>query len=106
MSEPVEPSDAHIREPRDDQGPRVPGLWRGKVAIGPDFDAPLPEWPISAEGTEIREYRVKLLKQGDDQVILIPPEFEFPCEDVVLRKEGDRLILEPKPSPTPEETEF
>ncbi|MBB6250121.1 type II toxin-antitoxin system Phd/YefM family antitoxin [Nitrospirillum iridis] len=25
------------------EGPRVPGLWKGKIEIGPDFDAPLPE---------------------------------------------------------------
>ena len=24
--------------------PRKPGIWRGKVVIGPDFDDPLPEF--------------------------------------------------------------
>ncbi len=24
--------------------PRVPGLWKGRVKIAPDFDAPLPEF--------------------------------------------------------------
>jgi antitoxin VapB len=30
-------------------------------------------------------------------VVRIPREFEFPREDAVMRKEGDRLIIEPAP---------
>ncbi len=41
------------------------------------------------------ERRVKLLRDGLDQVIEIPEEFELPGEDVVIRKDGDRLIIEP-----------
>lgn len=26
------------------QEPRRPGLWKGRVSIGPDFDEPLPEF--------------------------------------------------------------
>jgi prevent-host-death family protein len=29
---------------RTRQEPRRPGLWKGKVFIGPDFDEPLPEF--------------------------------------------------------------
>jgi antitoxin VapB len=29
--------------------------------------------------------------------VRIPREFEFPGEDAVMRKEGDRLIIEPAP---------
>lgn len=28
--------------------PRRPGAWRGRVVIGPDFDAPLPEEVLAA----------------------------------------------------------
>lgn len=28
--------------------PRRPGAWKGRVVIGPDFDAPLPEELLSA----------------------------------------------------------
>ena len=28
--------------------PRKPGAWRGRVVIGPDFDAPLPEEVLAA----------------------------------------------------------
>ena len=28
----------------------------------------------------------------------IPREFEFPGEDAIMRKEGDRLVIEPAPA--------
>jgi prevent-host-death family protein len=34
---------AEIR-PLQKRGPRIPGLDRGKILIGPDFDDPLPEF--------------------------------------------------------------
>ncbi len=39
--------------------------------------------------------RVKLFKSGRNQAVRIPREFELPGEDVIMRKEGDRLIIEP-----------
>ena len=41
--------------------------------------------------------RVKLFKNGRNQAVRIPREFELPGEDAVMRKEGDRLIIEPAP---------
>jgi antitoxin VapB len=41
------------------------------------------------------ERHVKLFKNGRNQAVRIPREFEFPGEDAVMRKEGDRLIIEP-----------
>ena len=43
------------------------------------------------------ERRVKLFKNGRNQAVRIPREFEFRGEDAVMRKEGDRLIIEPAP---------
>lgn len=40
--------------------------------------------------------RIKLFRIGADQVLEIPPEFELPGDEAVIRKEGDRLILEPR----------
>ncbi len=40
---------------------------------------------------------VKLFKNGRSQAVRIPREFELPGEDAVIRKEGDRLIIEPSP---------
>ena len=41
------------------------------------------------------ERRVKLFKNGRNQAVRIPREFELPGEEAVMRKEGDRLIIEP-----------
>lgn len=38
---------------------------------------------------------VYLLRNGQDQVLTIPREFALPGTEVLLRKEGDRLIIEP-----------
>lgn len=41
---------------------------------------------------------MKLFKNGRNQAVRIPREFELPGEDAVMRKEGTRLILEPAPA--------
>jgi len=41
--------------------------------------------------------RVKLFKIGRDQAARIPREFELPGDEAIMRKEGDRLIIEPTP---------
>ena len=41
------------------------------------------------------ERRVKIFKNGRNQAVRIPREFEFAGEDAVMRKEGERLIIEP-----------
>lgn len=38
---------------------------------------------------------VKLFRNGRNQAVRIPREFELPGEDAVIRKEGDKLIIEP-----------
>jgi len=43
------------------------------------------------------ERRVKLFKNGRNQAVRIPREFELPGTDAIMRKEGDRLIIEPTP---------
>ncbi len=43
------------------------------------------------------ERHVKLFKNGRNQAVRIPREFELPGEDALIRKEGDRLIIEPTP---------
>jgi antitoxin VapB len=40
---------------------------------------------------------VKLFKNGRNQALRIPREFELPGEDAIIRREGDRLIIEPAP---------
>lgn len=41
---------------------------------------------------------VKLFKNGRNQAIRIPREFELPGEDAIMHKDGDRLIIEPAPA--------
>ncbi len=41
--------------------------------------------------------RVKLFRNGRNQAVRIPREFELSGEEAILRKEGDRLIIEPAP---------
>jgi antitoxin VapB len=43
------------------------------------------------------ERHVKLFRNGRNQAVRIPREFELPGEDAVMRKEGDRLVIEPAP---------
>ncbi len=43
------------------------------------------------------ERRVKLFRNGRHQALRIPRGFELPGNDVVMRKEGERLIVEPAP---------
>ena len=40
---------------------------------------------------------VKLFTNGRNQAVRIPREFELPGEDAIMRKEGNRLIIEPVP---------
>lgn len=37
----------------------------------------------------------KLFRNGRSQAVRIPREFEFPGKDVVIRKQGNKLIIEP-----------
>lgn len=41
------------------------------------------------------EHIVQLFHNGTHQALNIPPEFELPGDRVVMRKDGDRLIIEP-----------
>ena len=43
--------------------------------------------------THVRQVRV--FRNGRNQAVRIPREFEFPGEEAIMRKDGDRLILEP-----------
>ena len=41
------------------------------------------------------ERRVRLFRNGRNQALRIPREFEMEGNEAMLRKEGDRLIVEP-----------
>jgi antitoxin VapB len=41
------------------------------------------------------ERHVTLFRNGRNQAVRIPREFELPGKDAIMRREGDRLIIEP-----------
>ena len=43
----------------------------------------------------MRERHVRLFKNGRNQAVRIPREFELPGDEAIMRKEDDRLIIEP-----------
>lgn len=43
------------------------------------------------------ERHVRLFRNGRNQAVRIPRQFELPGVDAIMRKEGDRLIIEPVP---------
>jgi antitoxin VapB len=50
--------------------------------------------------------RAKVFKSGNSQAVRIPKELRFPAgvREVVIRREGDRIVLEPvEPTQWPEE---
>lgn len=46
------------------------------------------------------ERRVTLFTNGRNQAIRIPRELELPGKEAIIRKDGERLIIEPVPAPT------
>lgn len=41
------------------------------------------------------EHHVRLFRNGRNQAVRIPREFELEGNDAIIRKEGNRLIIEP-----------
>ena len=41
------------------------------------------------------ERHVRLFRNGRSQAVRIPRDFQLPGEEAIIRKEGDRLIIEP-----------
>ncbi len=46
------------------------------------------------------ERHVRLFKNGRNQALRIPREFELPGNEAIIRKEGNRLIVEPVQRPS------
>lgn len=43
------------------------------------------------------ERHVRVFRNGRNRAVRIPREFEFRGDEAIMRKEGDRLIIEPAP---------
>ena len=46
------------------------------------------------------ERRVRIFKNGRNRAVRIPRGFEFAGEEAIMRKEGNRLVIEPAPPKT------
>jgi antitoxin VapB len=44
------------------------------------------------------ERRVSLFRNGSNQAVRIPREFELPGKEAIMRSEDGRLVIEPLPS--------
>ncbi len=52
-------------------------------------DCPCEEAPVSDDR------HVRLFKNGRNQALRIPRDFELPGNEAILRREGNRLIIDP-----------
>ena len=41
------------------------------------------------------ERRVRLFRNGRNQAVRIPVQFELPGDEAIMHREGDRLVIEP-----------
>ena len=41
------------------------------------------------------ERRVRLFRNGRNQAVRIPVEFELPGDEALMHRDGDRLVIEP-----------
>lgn len=54
--------------------------------------------PVSLPSSKPKE--VKLFRNNRSQAVRIPVEFELPGDRVLIRREGDKLIIEPLTRPS------
>jgi antitoxin VapB len=43
----------------------------------------------------VERRHVRLFRNGRNQAVRIPVEFELPGEEAIMRRDGDRLVIEP-----------
>jgi virulence-associated protein VagC len=43
--------------------------------------------------------------EGGEQIVVLPPGFEISGDEVLLEKDGDRVIISPMPPPAPTDLE-
>lgn len=55
----------------------------------PHVSEKLPEYRV-----ETPERHVRLFRNGANQAVRIPKEFELPGKEAVMRREGNRLVIE------------
>ncbi len=58
--------------------------------------------PLAVTVTPEAGRHVRLFRNGANQAVRIPKEFEFNANEAVMRKVGDTLVIEPVPPNKPE----
>jgi antitoxin VapB len=53
--------------------------------------------PLATKDAMPIERKVRLFRNGRNQAVRIPRDLELPGSEALLRKEGDRLVVEPMP---------
>ena len=43
----------------------------------------------------LEQRHVRLFRNGRDQAVRIPVEFELPGDEAIMHRDGDRLVIEP-----------
>jgi len=56
---------------------------------------PIVSEEIAAHTVEVPPRHVRLFRNGANQALRIPKEFELPGKEALMHREGDRLIIEP-----------
>jgi antitoxin VapB len=66
------------------------------LAQGKIYSMYMPKHMLAKKGGIMQtERHVKLFKNGRNQALRIPREYELPGDEAVIRKEGAKLIIEP-----------
>lgn len=55
------------------------------------------EAPVNKHQLPGKTRVVSLFRNGRNQAVRIPVEFELPGDEALIRKEGDSIIIEPRP---------
>ena len=51
--------------------------------------------PIKKEFAVATERHVRIFRNGRNQAVRIPREFELDCDEAIIRRDENRLIIEP-----------
>lgn len=60
--------------------------------------------PAPAAPAEPRERHVRLFRNGANQAVRIPKEFELPGNEAIMHREGNKLIIEARQDKPPKGT--
>ncbi|MGH8871257.1 MAG: antitoxin [Acidimicrobiia bacterium] len=55
---------------------------------------------VDSAGDQSRSRRAKVFRNGRSQAVRLPKEFRFDGDEVLIRREGEAVILEPIPRRT------